>query len=117
MADGSFLVRLFSEGELELILRKLPPEIAMAHREKDDFIVEYLAKTIPALRNMDTQLFSAALRGVFIAMLHKDEIGRHVFDEALKVMINGVVNQMYAGGKPDGCSGEPDALKNKGELV
>jgi len=66
LADGSFLVRLFSEGELELILRKLPPEIAMAHREKDDFIVEYLAKTIPALRNMDTQLFSAALRGFLL---------------------------------------------------
>jgi hypothetical protein len=39
----------------------------------------------------------AALRGIFLAMLHKHEIGDEIFDEALKIMIHGVVMQMFGG--------------------
>jgi hypothetical protein len=41
--------------------------------------------------------FSAALRAIFCSMLHKYDIGEEVFDDALKIMIYGVVIQLYEG--------------------
>jgi hypothetical protein len=41
-------------------------------------------------------VLSAALRAIFMAMLHEQEIGTDVFDDALKILIRGVVNQMFA---------------------
>jgi hypothetical protein len=42
-------------------------------------------------------VYSAAIRGIFVSMLHRKEIGEEVFDDALKIMIYGVVAQMFEG--------------------
>ena len=97
--EGSFLFKLITSGELEVLFRTLPPETAELHAEKDDFRMEELVSIVP---NMDTnkiQAYSAALRGVFISMLYKREIGDQVFDQALKIMIHGIVIQMFEGEK------------------
>ena len=97
MVQNSFLLRFMTEGEMELVIRKLPPEVLRNHFDKDDFSIEQLFSLIPDLKTNQIQVYSAALRGVFISMLHKQEIGEDVFDEAMKVMINGVVMQMFEG--------------------
>ena len=101
MLDGSFLLDLMNEGEMDLILRKLPPEIMKQHTEKDDFSIERLFAMIPELKPEDSKVFSAALRCVFLSMLHRQEVGEDVFDEAMRVMINGVVMQMFGGDDHD----------------
>lgn len=95
--EESFMLQFMTNGEMELLIRKLPPEVAKIHTEKDDFSVEKLISLVPKMKNVNCKAFSAALRGIFLAMLHKHEIGEEVFDEALKIMIHGVVIQMFEG--------------------
>ena len=73
-----------NDGEMELILRKLPPEIMKQHTEKDDFSIERLFTMIPELKPEKGKVFSAALRCVFLSMLHRQEVGEDVFDEAMR---------------------------------
>ncbi len=99
LVENSFLLKFMTEGELEMMLRKLPPDTAVKHTEKDDFSIEQLVSLVPGLKSDHIRVFSAALRGVFLSMLHKHEIGDEVFDAALKIMIQGVVIQMFGGEK------------------
>lgn len=95
--EESFMLQFMTNGEMELLIRKLPPEIAKVHTDKDDFNMEKLISSVPQMTTVDSKVFSAALRGIFMAMLHKHEIGEEVFDKALKIMIHGVVIQMFEG--------------------
>ncbi len=97
LVADSFLLKFMTEGELEMVLRKLPPEIASKHAEKDDLSIEQLLSLLPDLKTEQSRIFSAALRAIFLSMLHKHEIGETVFDDALKTMIHGVVIQMFGG--------------------
>lgn len=95
--DDSFMLKLMTNGELEMLFRKLPPEVAQLHAEKDDIRVEALVSMVPNMKTDSIQVFSAALRGIFLCMLHKQDMGEEVFDEALRVMIRGVAIQMFEG--------------------
>ncbi|MPN42644.1 hypothetical protein SDC9_190201 [bioreactor metagenome] len=80
---------------MEYLIRKLPPEIAEAHALKDNFSVEQLFSAAPQIKSTSIRTLSAALRGIFMTMLFKHEIGDDIFDDALKAMIYGVVLQMF----------------------
>jgi AcrR family transcriptional regulator len=96
----SYLLTLATSGELELLFRKLPPALSKQHAEQDDFRVDELVSRVPGMKKENVRIYSAALRGIFITLLHKKEVGEDVFDEALRIMIRGVVSQMFAGQKP-----------------
>lgn len=93
--DASFLPKLIADGELELLMRKLPDDLARIHKERDDLSVEKLAAMVPGINAEDTEVFGAALRGIFLSLMYKREMGEEVFDKALRVMIRGVVIQMF----------------------
>jgi AcrR family transcriptional regulator len=93
--EGSFLYNLMTGGDIELLMRKLPPETLEAHALKDDLSIENFLKMAPALKEEEVRAFSAAFRAVFLSMIHKREIGEEVFDDALKLMIHGLVVQMF----------------------
>ncbi|NCA93142.1 TetR/AcrR family transcriptional regulator [bacterium] len=95
MADESFMLRFITDGEAELFLRKLPPEIAAEHAVKDNFGVEKLLEVIPTIRCKNIATISAAFRGIFLTMCHKREIGADVYDDALRMTIRGVALQMF----------------------
>ncbi|MEA5039878.1 MAG: TetR/AcrR family transcriptional regulator [Clostridiaceae bacterium] len=97
MLDDSPLQKLIAGGELELLFRKLPPEISARHADDDDFRVEELVSMVPGMRKDKIRVFSAAIRGVFITLLHKREVGEDIFDDALRVMLRGIVLQMFEG--------------------
>lgn len=96
--EKSFLYKFITSGDLELLMRKLPPEVARAHAEKDDFSIEQLISMAPGINNDNIKTFSAAMRAIFLSMLHKHEIGEEVFEDALRLMIRGVVRQMFEEG-------------------
>lgn len=96
--DSPFLYSFIASGDLELLIRKLPPEVAMAHAEEDNFSMEQLLSLLPGVHTEgNIQVFSAVLRAIFMTMLHKKEIGEDVFDDAIKVMLRGVVLQLFEG--------------------
>ncbi len=93
--EASFLLPLMTNGEMEYLIRKLPKELASMHAVKDDLQVEELVSLVPNMRAEKIKIFSAALRAIFLSMLHKHEIGEAVFEDALMIMIHGVVIQMF----------------------
>ncbi len=97
MVDESFLVRFLADGEMELLLRRLPPEIAKEHALKDNFSVEHLFQVAPQIQAKNIKAISAAFRGIFLTLHYKHEIGEDIFKDALRVMIHGVVLQMFEG--------------------
>jgi AcrR family transcriptional regulator len=96
--DDTFLYTFIASGDLELLVRKLPAEVAKAHTLKDDFSMENLLSMLPGVKAGDNiRTFSAVLRAVFCTMLHKREIGEDVFDDAIRIMLRGVVRQLFEG--------------------
>jgi len=96
--DATFLYSFAASGDLELLVRKLPPEIAKAHAQKDDFSMEKLLSLLPGvLVEGNIKIFSAALRAIFCTMPHRREIGEDVFDDTIRVMLRGVVIQLFEG--------------------
>ncbi len=96
--EESFLYKLITSGDLELLIRKLPPEVAQTHAQKDDFSIEQLVSIIPSISSDNIKTLSAAMRAIFLSMLHKHEIGEEVFEDALRLMLRGVVIQMFEEG-------------------
>lgn len=92
--DDTFLLNIMTNGELELLMRKLPIEIVEKHLNDDNAIMEKLVELIPYAKEKNMQYFSGAMRGIFLTMLHKREIGEEFFDGSLKLMINGLVIQL-----------------------
>lgn len=96
--DATFIYSFAASGDLELLVRKLPPEVAKAHAQKDDFSMERLLSLLPGVRvEGNNKIFSAALRAIFCTMSHRREIGEDVFDNAIRVMLRGVVIQLFEG--------------------
>lgn len=93
--DQSFLLNLMTNGDIELIMRKLPDDIVVAHHGEDEFNIASLLSLIPQAKNKDAELFSGAFRAVFMTMLHKREIGEAGFDSYLKLLIDGLSIQLF----------------------
>lgn len=93
--DNSFMPKLIADGELEFYMRKLPSELSNQHAKKDDHRFEELVSLLPNVKVENIKVLSAAFRGIFLSLLHKKDVGAEVFDEALRIMIRGVVIQMF----------------------
>ncbi len=93
--EASFFYQFVTNGDFELLMRKLPPEVACEHAKKDDLSIEQLISMVSGIKSDSIKAFSAALRAIFLSMLHRNEIGEDVFEDALRLMIRGVVMQMY----------------------
>ncbi|MEL7603327.1 MAG: TetR/AcrR family transcriptional regulator [Bacillota bacterium] len=96
--DSTFLYSFATSGEYELLVRKLPTEVVEAHTQKDDFSMEQLISIVPGIQSEGkTKVFSAALRAIFTMMSHRREIGEDVFYDAVRVMLHGIVRQLFEG--------------------
>ncbi len=94
--DSTFMYSFMASGELDLLIRKLPPEITEAHVHRDDFNMEQLLAVLPGKHSDNAvKLFSAALRAIFFMMSHRREIGVDIFDETIRLMLRGVITQLF----------------------
>ena len=96
--ESSFLYPLMMSGEIELLMQKIPQDMMEAHAQSDDMQVEQLVQLVPNIRADKIPHYSAALRAIFLSMLHKREVGEQVFADALYILIRGVVMQMFESG-------------------
>jgi AcrR family transcriptional regulator len=92
--DQTYLLKLMTNGDMELIMRKLPDEVVVKHLDHDDFSMKQLLSFIPQAKDKNVEAFSGALRGVFLTLLYKREIGEDIFEESLRVLIRGIVIQL-----------------------
>lgn len=101
--DDSFLASMIQNNDIELLMRKLPPQLVQEHLQTDDMSMERFLSLLPVhIDEHKVGVFSAALRAVFLSMLHKKEIGEAVFDEALQVMLLGIVTQLMENAHDNG---------------
>jgi AcrR family transcriptional regulator len=92
--NNTGLLSVIMNGELELLMRKLPEETVKEHLAQDDFNMEHFFAFLPWKENKNIEAYSGAFRGIFLTMLYKREIGESIFDEALRLMLRGLIIQI-----------------------
>lgn len=92
--DESFLPRLMQSGELEYFMRTVPPKFSRQHAERDEEAMKRMFAAFPGMQSDRAAVLSAAFRGVFLTLLFKDEVGAEIYEDALRVLVRGVVIQL-----------------------
>ena len=90
----SFMYTIFKNHEMELLLRKLPKEVIINHHLIDDRMVKKIVSRINIRENVSVEIVSALFRTIAMTILHIEEIGEKQFDTTLKLVIQGVVEQI-----------------------
>ena len=90
----SFMYTIFKNHEMELLLRKLPKEVIINHHLIDDRMVKKIVSRINIKENVSVEIVSALFRTIAMTILHIEEIGEKQFDTTLKLVIQGVVEQI-----------------------
>lgn len=93
MAEEMPVLKLIDTGEVELLARKLPPEVLQAHLQDDTDTIGEMLSLLPVAKDMDINAISAAFHAIYYATLHKAEIGEK-YDQALRALIYGIVTQI-----------------------
>jgi AcrR family transcriptional regulator len=92
--DHSGLLQVLTNGELELLMRKLPEEVVKGHLAKDDLNMDQFFSFIPGVDKKNLEVVSGALRGIFFTMLYQREIGVEIYEDALRFMLRGLIIQI-----------------------
>ncbi len=93
-ASISPILRMLSSGEVELLARKLPPEVLADHLGHDTDMIEMMMNKLPIKSDVDMQAIGSAFRAIYFASLHSDELPDDSYLQGLRVLIYGVVLQM-----------------------
>jgi AcrR family transcriptional regulator len=91
----SFFPKFLASGELELLMRRLPPELSENHLRSDAEMTGRLLSLMPGMSSAAAERYAAAFRAIFLLLLHRDEIGQEYFDGTLELLVRGVVDRMY----------------------
>lgn len=92
--EGIPILKMLHSGEMELLARRLPPDVLEEHMGHDQEMIHQIFQALPGKPGRDPEVFGAAFRAVFLMTLQKEEIGEAVFDEALRLILNGLAEQM-----------------------
>ena len=93
--ESSFLMSFMTSGDLELVMSQLPVEVIQKHIEGDEISMEKILSIIPNVKEEMNDIYSASLRLVMTSVLHKKEIGLDYYDQALKMSIRVIMNQIF----------------------
>lgn len=94
MTEEMPMFQLMDSQEIELLVRKLPREVVEAHLQDDTDSIQKLFSFLPVKKEVDIKAVSAAFHAIYYATLHKDEIGEDGYDEALRMLIHGLIVQV-----------------------
>jgi AcrR family transcriptional regulator len=87
------LMPILINGEMDYLIRKLPERVVQEHLLYDDASMELLfSQLCPDKENIEA--YSGAFRAIFLSMQYKREIGEQIFDDAMRLMIRGIVLQL-----------------------
>lgn len=88
------VLKMLNSGEIEILYRKLPPEVYEKHLQEDNDMVERLLTALNVKSKEKLESYSAALRALYFSTLHRDKTGEEYFDNALWLLINGLIIQL-----------------------
>ncbi len=90
----SFIMNIIKNEEFEYFIRKIPEELINNHHSLDDIFTEQLFSHIKIKNNISLDTVSASLRAIFMSMVYIKEIGEKYFDDALKLLIRGLAQEI-----------------------
>lgn len=93
----SFIMTLLENQEFEVLFRKLPEDRVKQHHVFDDRMAENLFRHARLRKDVDAGLAAAALRAVFLTMLHVPEIGESHFEKTIELLMLGLARQILEG--------------------
>lgn len=91
---NSFIITLVKNDDLEYLMRKLPQQVISRHHSLDDALAGQLFSILGVSISEKIEVASAALRAIFLTLLHEREIGDY-YDRVLKVLVTGVANEIF----------------------
>lgn len=93
--------RLYFEDERSLLLRKLPKDVIEKHSKEDEHALLPLfmkLKEQQTAKDLPIELFGSVIRSFFLLMLHKNEIGEHLYNETAHFYALALSKQLFSGG-------------------
>ena len=106
MTEEMPIFKLLSSEEIDLLVRKLPREVVEEHLQDDSDSIQKLFSFLPVKKEVDIEVISAAFHAIYYSTLHKEEIGAEKYDEALRMLIYGLITQIKASGGLQECTEE-----------
>lgn len=95
MTEEMPVFKLMDSEEIELLVRKLPREVVEEHLQDDTDSIQKLFAFLPVKKDVDIAVISAAFHAIYYATLHKKDIGEAQYDEALRMLIHGIITQIF----------------------
>lgn len=81
--------------DYEILLRRIPQERIRHHIELDDASTRRLSQLIGDALGVSPELLSAALRMLFLGVLHRKEVGESLADGAFEFLIESVADRIF----------------------
>jgi AcrR family transcriptional regulator len=94
LTDKLPILKMLNSGEIEILYRKLSPEVLEKPLQDDNEMVKRLLSVLGIESEQELEVYSAALRALYFSTLHKEETGEEYYDKALWLLINGLVIQL-----------------------
>lgn len=94
ISEHVLIQRLYFQGELELLVRKLPQEVMEAHINQDNDLLTPLLQGIE-IKQEQMETIGGAIRAFFIMALHKKEIGEEHYNSTLEFLARAIANQIF----------------------
>lgn len=90
------MFRIMTTGEIELLYKKLPPDLLAGHLKEDDSNVEKLFSFLPMreVTQEEIAIYSAAFRNLFMTLIYQLETNQPYYEAAMRVSIRGLLMQM-----------------------
>jgi len=85
------LLKNFGKSEFEYLLRKVPPEWAVTHANKDEEFISHFIQKIEQegiVVQSSPRVVSNLIKTLFFVGLYLEELGQDAYQETLDVMIN-----------------------------
>lgn len=98
---SSFLMNFAMRGDLEVLMRSLPPEQIQDHLDQDLFSMRQLHDLFPSLSDRQMRVYTAAIRIALVSVMHQNEIGIDEFEDALHCTLKGIIQAMFEGNHHD----------------
>ncbi|RQD69877.1 MAG: TetR/AcrR family transcriptional regulator [Tindallia sp. MSAO_Bac2] len=96
-AQNPWLISFMTNpAEYEYLMRKLPQEAVQKHIDGDDEDVEKLLMSLGVdEKNVEIKTISAAIRGLFLLLLHEKELGEVPVEKVTKVLLEGLAERIF----------------------
>lgn len=88
-------IMTFIERDSAYLLRKVPEDVKKKHYHSDSVHITELLQEAGLKPRGGTELAAATVRGLFLTVSHKSEIGE-AYDEVLKTLVYGACNILFS---------------------